>query len=239
MTLKLTSDDFSNKQIQILKLLFEKEYRQKELQEALSTTAPNLHYHLKQLEKLALIKKTTLFEVGNVKINSITLNPPARQQVRKIITKEVKNLTLITGFGLYETGYRVPDLVFNILKKYHYPITRIICFTSQDAKEKRLKHKEEEKLMEIDQYHIYTYNNYKYYESEFFEGIEKIISEEMQNSDVIIDVTPLSKLYSFKLLEIVNKYQIPAVYLGEDKDAKEKLYWMSNMRIEGTIESFD
>ena len=43
--------DFSKNQIKILKLLSEKEYLQNELQEALNTTAPNLHYHLSRLEK--------------------------------------------------------------------------------------------------------------------------------------------------------------------------------------------
>lgn len=103
MRISLTKEDFSERQIHILNLLFEKEYQQKDLQKALKTTAPNLYYHLNKLEELDLIKKKTLYEVGNVKINVISLNPTSRQQIRKIIGKEVSNFALITGFGELKT----------------------------------------------------------------------------------------------------------------------------------------
>ncbi|MHA1344523.1 MAG: winged helix-turn-helix domain-containing protein [Promethearchaeota archaeon] len=239
MKISLTREDFSERQIQILNLLFEKEYQQKDLQEALKTTAPNLHYHLNRLEELDLIKKKTLYQVGNVKINVISLNPASRQQVRKIIGKEVSNYVLITGFGALKTGYRVPDLVHNILIKYYYPISRVICFTTPDAREKRMEFKKEENLMEIDEFFVYPYEDYRFIESEFFQSIEMKISKEMEAANIIIDLTPLSKLFSFKLLELANKYQIPCVYLGMDKRGKNKLYWMSNMKIEGEIETFN
>ncbi|MBN1214480.1 MAG: helix-turn-helix transcriptional regulator [Candidatus Lokiarchaeota archaeon] len=239
MKISLTKEDFSERQIHILDLLFEKEYQQKNLQEALKTTAPNLYYHLNKLEELDLVKKNTLYEVGNVKINMISLNPASRQQVRKLIGKEVSNYVLITGFGELKTGYRVPDLVYNILIKYHYPISRVICFTSQDAKSKRMEFKEQENLIDIDEFFVYPYEDYRFIESGFFQSIEIKISEEMETANILIDLTPLSKLFSFKLLELANKYQIPCVYLGMDKQGNDKLYWMSNMKIEGKIETFD
>lgn len=239
MRLSLTKDDFSERQIQILNLLFEKEYQQKDLQEALKTTGPNLYYHLNKLEELDLIKKKTLYEVGNVKINQISLNPASRQQIRKIIGKEVKNFTLITGFGELETGYRLPDLIFQILTKYHYPISRLVCFTTPEAREKRLEQKVKENLKEVDEFITYSYEFYRFIESDFFQSIEIKISNEMENANIIIDLTPLSKLFSFKLLEIANKYQIPCLYLGMDKDGKNKLYWMSNMKVDGKIEKFN
>ena len=239
MKLNLSSEDFSKRQITILNLLFEREYQQKDLQEALETSAPNLHYHLNKLEELNLIRKKTLYEVGNVKINSVSLNPAARQQIRKIIGKEVKTYTLITGFGLYETGYRVPDLVFRILNRYHYPISRVVCFTTEDAQEKRFQFQDEEILMAINEFYLFPYPEYRYIESELFQSLEVKISKEMEEANIIIDLTPLSKLFSFKLLELANKYQIPCVYLGMGKDEENKLYWMSNMKIEGEIEPFD
>lgn len=239
MRVKLTSKDFSERQIQILNILFEKEYQQKELQEQLGTSAPNLHYHLNRLKELDLIRKKTLYKVGNVKINSISLNPGARQQVRKIIGKEVKNYTLISGFGLLETGYRVPDLIFNVLKKYNYLISRVVCFTTKESKEKRDENIKIENLMQIDEFFLFSYEEYRYIESEFFESVEIKISKEMETANILVDVTPLSKLFSFKLLELANKYQIPCIYLGKDKDSQDKLYWMSNMKIKGKIEPFD
>ena len=195
MRLKLTSEDFSEKQIQILYLLFEKEYQQKELQEKLDTSASNLHYHLNRLEELDLIRKKTLYQVGNVKINSISLFPAARQQVRKILGKDVKNYTLITGFGSLKTGYRVPDLVLNILRKYNFPITRIICFTTPDGKAKRDDHIIDENLIKIDEFVILPYKEYRHTESEFFQRIEDILSKEMKETDIIIDITPLSNYF--------------------------------------------
>lgn len=238
MRLKLTSEDFSERQIQILNILFEKEYQQKELQEKLGTSAPNLHYHLNRLEELDFIRKKTLFIVGNVKINSISLNPAARQQVRKIIGIEVKNYTLLTGFGSLKTGYRIPDLVLNILRKYKFPITRVICFTTPDGKEKRDEHRKEENLLKEDDLIILPYQEYRYTESEFFKRIEELISEEMKEADIILDLTPLSKFFSFKLLELANKYLLPCVYLGLDKEENDKLFWMGDMKIEGEIKSF-
>lgn len=239
MKIYLTKEDFSEKQTHILNLLFEKEYQQKDLQEVLKTSAPNLYYHLNKLEELDLVKKKTLYEVGNVKINIISLNPASRQQVRKIIGKQVSNYVLITGFGELKTGYRVPDLVYSMLIRYHYPISRLICFTTQDAQKKRKEFEDEENLMEIDDFYAYPYEDYRFIESEFFQSIEIKISKEMETANIIIDLTPLSKLFSFKLLELANKYQISCVYLGMDREGKNKLYWMSNMKIEGEIEIFD
>ena len=85
--------DFSKNQIKILKLLFEKEYLQNELQEALNTTAPNLHYHLSHLERHNLIKKETLHDVGSAKINRVSLNPSAREYIQKLLGYENKKST--------------------------------------------------------------------------------------------------------------------------------------------------
>jgi len=238
MRKKLYSKGISERQKHILELLSEKEYLQNKLQEALSMTAPNLHYHLTRLEATDLIKKETLYEIGNAKTNRISLNPAARQQVRQIIGLEIKYYTLITGLGALKTGYRVPDLVLKILKKYKFSITRIVCFSTPDAKKKREEHQLQEKLQKIDRYIIYPYVEYRYIESEFFQKAEHFLSEEMKDANIIIDLTPLSKLFSFKLLELANKYQLPCMYLGLDKNGRDKLFLMSNMRIEGEIKPF-
>lgn len=130
-------------------------------------------------------------------------------------------------------------MVYKKLIKYHYPISRVICFTSQDAKEKRIKFKDLENLIQIDEFFVYPYEDYRFIESKFFQSIEIKLSKEMESANIIIDLTPLSKLVSFKMLELANKYQIPCVYLGMDKEGKDKLYWMSNMKIEGGIETLN
>ena len=86
---------------------------------------------------------------------------------------------------------------------------------------------------------LFQSQKFRYINSEFFETVEVKISKEMEEANIIIDVTPLSKLFSFKLLELANKYQIPCIYLGMDKLGDDKLYLMSNMKIEGEIETFN
>lgn len=234
----INKETFAERQLQILNLLFEKDYIQNELEQTLEISAPNLHYHLKRLEDVDLVRKETLYKIGNAKCNRISLNPTARQLIRRILGKKIKHYTLITGYGELKTGYRVPDLVYKILRKYKFSITRIICFTTPEAMKKRDDHLENEELLEIDKQIQFPYNEYRYIESNFFNTVESIISEEMKNANIIIDLTPLSKLFSLKLLELSNKYEIPCIYLGKDADEKEKLYSMTNMKIKSEIKSF-
>ncbi|MEE9377293.1 MAG: winged helix-turn-helix domain-containing protein [Candidatus Lokiarchaeia archaeon] len=238
MIFSLSSDDFSENQIQILKLLFDKDYLQQELQNALSTTGSNLHYHLNRLKKYNLIRKEIVQKIGNARINRISLNPSARQYIRKILRFKVKDYTLITGFGTLGTGYKLPDTVFQILREIYYPISRIVCFTSPDAIEKREEHQEQENLRKFDHFIEFPYEDYRNIESEFFQKVENILSVEMKSADIIIDLTPLSKLFSFKLLEMANKYYLPCVYLGINEEGNYELLSMSNMKIEGIIQPF-
>lgn len=100
--------DFSKNQIKILRLLFEKEYLQNELQEALKTTAPNLHYHLSCLEGYNLIIKRTLYEVGSAKINRITLNPSAREYIRKSLGYKNKKSTRNNASKISDSSNKPP-----------------------------------------------------------------------------------------------------------------------------------
>ncbi|MHA1843121.1 MAG: winged helix-turn-helix domain-containing protein [Promethearchaeota archaeon] len=239
MKKNLIKKDFPETQIKILRLLFKREYQQKELQRKLKTTGSNLHYHLNRLEDLGLIQRITLQQVGNVKINNILLNSTARQQVRQILGYEIKNFTLITGYGVLKEGYKVPDRVFKLLKEKRYPISKIICFTSPDAEAKRKEKQESEKLIEIHKTFSYNYEDYRNLGSKFFKEVESIISKEMKNADIILDLTPLSKLYTLKLLELSNKYLIPSVYCAMDEKKNYRLYSLSKMKIEGEIKLFD
>ena len=238
MIFGLTSNDFSENQIKILNLLFEKEYLQNELQKALKTTGSNLYYHLTRLEEYNLVQKETLHKIGNAKINRISINPSSRQHIRKILGFKVKNYTLITGFGSLGEGYKLPDSVLKKLKEKYYPISRIVCFTSPDALKLRKKNQKQENLVKIDRFIKFLYKEYRNINSEFFQKVEKIVSEEMKSADIIIDLTPISKLFSFKLLAMANKYFLPCVYLGINKEGNNELYSMSNMKIEIEIQPF-
>jgi DNA-binding MarR family transcriptional regulator len=121
MSFNPTRQDFSKNQILILKLLFEKDYLQNELQKALNTTAPNLHYHLSRLEAHNLIQKETLQEVGSAKINKISLNPVTREKVRRILGSKDKISVRKKASRTREKVYKSPS---NVSKKFKNPSYR-------------------------------------------------------------------------------------------------------------------
>ncbi|MBD3214400.1 MAG: ArsR family transcriptional regulator [Candidatus Lokiarchaeota archaeon] len=231
--------NFPETQIKILELLFEDEYLQGDLKEKLATTGSNLHYHLSNLEKNNLIIKETVYQIGNAKQNKIRINPTARQIVRKTLGHKLENFTLITGYGSLGEGYKLPQVSYNLLKQINYPINRIICFTSQDAIEKRKEKIKNDVLSEIKVNLNYKYEDYRHIDSNFFNEIENIINNEIKNSDIIIDLTPLSKLYSFTLLKLANKFKLPCFYIGLDKNEDYELINMTNMKIYGEFKEFD
>jgi hypothetical protein len=223
------------KQIEILKLLMEKPIKQNELGQKLKITPPALLYHIDKMENTGLIVKRTLYTIGNAKVNEISINPTALQQIRKILGMKATKLTLITGYGSLDVGYRLPDKALALLQD-QYLVDRIVCFTSKDAESIRAKKTKEENLKSIDRSFCYDYSEYRFLESSFYKTVESVLSEELQTSDVLIDLTPLSKLYSFKMLEIANRYNLPCFYIGSDENNNDILLWMSNMKIIGEIE---
>jgi len=118
--------DFSTNQIKILKLLLEKEYLQNELQEALKTTAPNLHYHLSRLEEHNLIIKETLHKVGSAKINRISLNPTTRDYVQKLLGLKKKISKRSKGSTGPRNNGKLPNRAFKKLKNNYNRISLII-----------------------------------------------------------------------------------------------------------------
>ena len=124
--------DFSKNQIKILKLLFEKEYLQNELQELLDTTAPNLHYHLSRLEEQNLIQKDTLYEVGSAKINKISLNPSSRDYIGKLLGYKNKKSNRNIASKIPKSSNKPPSRVLKKLKNNYFRISIIIillCLT--------------------------------------------------------------------------------------------------------------
>jgi len=235
MNIKKYKTKISERQKLILKSLMEKSYRQNELQELLGITSPGLLYHLNILEKFNLIIKTTIQQIGNAKINEVSINTFQLQRIREILDLKIKNCTLITGFGELGTGYQLPDASSELLKKHHYKINRIVCFTTKKAEAIRNEKVKEEKLVKIHQYYYYDYEEYRNLNSSFFLDLDGIILEEIKEANLLIDITPLSKLYSFEMLKKANKYGLLCFYMGQDEEGKDKLIWMSKVKIEGEI----
>lgn len=225
----------SLKQKQIIELLLEKHYLQNELQDILGISASALFYQLNTLEKKNIIEKKTIFQIGNAKKNKISLNPTSLQLIRKIMDIKIEKLTLITGYGTLGTGYRLPDIAYKLLINNYFKINRVVCFTSNDALKIRNSKIMQEKLIKIDNNYKFEYNDFRNLHSILFQDLEKILQKELSESNIIVDLTPMSKLFSFKLLELCNRFKLPCFYIGQDENNNSELIWMSNIKIEGEI----
>lgn len=117
---------FSKNQLEILKLLYKNDYLQKELQKALNTTGPNLHYHLSRLEEYKLIHKETLYKVGNAKINKISLNPSSREYIQKLFGLRKKNPPITNISTILKKDYKCPTKRLEKHKTKHFKISLII-----------------------------------------------------------------------------------------------------------------
>ncbi|MCP4762856.1 MAG: hypothetical protein GY870_13840 [archaeon] len=231
-------------QITILNNLINKSQLQSELHISVKAelgkeiSKQNFSYHLKKLEEKSLILKIKTEEWGAAHKNRISINPMKRQYIRTLISNEINNYTLITGFGFIKKGYLIPDISYKELKKFGYNIDRVVCFTSKDARRKRKT--AEEQLIKINKY----YDKYEYEKdycninSELYSNLEEILKKEIKSNNVIIDLTPLSKLFSFKLLELCNKYNLPCFFLGMGPDNTSHMIGMSTMKISGKMQHF-
>ncbi|TFF87649.1 MAG: hypothetical protein EU549_04355 [Promethearchaeota archaeon] len=88
-----------------------------------------------------------------------------------------------------------------------------------------MKKSEDIILSEDMEIHSHDYKLYRSYKTDAFEDLKATILAEIQEFRVILDITPLSKLYSFKLQEYSEKYNIPSFYIGKDKDDNNHLIW--------------
>ncbi|MCF2141278.1 MAG: hypothetical protein K9W44_14565 [Candidatus Lokiarchaeota archaeon] len=97
-------------------------------------------------------------------------------------------------------GHRIPDIVFNALRRLNFPITRIVCFTTQDSKVIRDAKEKEEKLIKVEKYHYqYRYReDFCNLDSKLYQhDLDHILREELKSANLILDLTPMSKLFSF------------------------------------------
>jgi DNA-binding MarR family transcriptional regulator len=230
----MNKEEFSEKQLTILSLLMEKPYIQKDLQKELGISSPGLLYHLNKLENWNFIQKITLQQVGNAKINEISIDPIQLQNIRRILGLKTDKCTLITGFGELGTGYQIPDQAFSLLQNKFYRIDQVVCITTRKAKEIRESKQQEEKSIDIARYYAeYEYNDFRNLESQFFKDLDGILRNELTDSNLIIDITPLSKLYSFEMLKRANEYQLACYYIGKDPEGKDSLIWMTDIHLKG------
>ncbi|WP_371805349.1 winged helix-turn-helix domain-containing protein [Candidatus Lokiarchaeum ossiferum] len=215
----------NDKQLHILALLEKKPYQQKDLAVAIGISGAGLLYNLNKLEEADLITKKTLATVGNVSLNEIAIHPNAIQRVRSLLGISKDHYTLITGFGLdsptFGPSYEIPLKSKALLQKEGYVISRIVAFVTPKSNLKDAK-----KFETFDVVHEYPYLEYRNDDSSIFQNLESLIQSEQKDSNVILDLTPLTKLLTIRLLEISVKYKIPSFYLGKTTGDEDFLLWV-------------
>lgn len=227
-----TAEDFAENQLIILEKLLEKSYMQKDLAKELGISGAGLLYHINKLEEeTQLITRKTTVEVGSVKLKEISLNPNAIQKVRNILGHKTDGFTLISGMGkdYPETEYfshRLPAKAKTLLEEMGYKIHRVVTFITDESKIDKAR-----EIINIDKVFKAKYNDYRNLDSDLMKKIETELQQEMKQNDLILDLTPLSKLLSIKLLEFSYKYQVPSFYLGQrekEGETENFIIWINH-----------
>lgn len=212
------------KKKKIIQILLKSPILQKNLAIQLKIKPSTLHYHLSELKKLKLILIEEVDSFGSVVINKIRINSIFLNQFRSFFKIKSKNITLISGIGLH--GIEVPYKTLKMLENLFYKINRLVCFVTKESLKSKKENLEPEKRYDIDKTIMYEYSDYRNLESKFCKDIESILGIELEKADLILDATPLSKIFSLKILEIATQFRMPCVYLGLDDNNKDKLFWL-------------
>ncbi|MHC1590842.1 MAG: hypothetical protein ACXQS8_02050 [Candidatus Helarchaeales archaeon] len=219
-------EEFHENQLKMLELLLEKPYQQKDLVTAMEMSGAGLLYHINILEKKKLISRKTIATVGNVSLKVISIHPNAIQRVRLLTGLESDSYTLFSGMGKDFQGWEpsaIPFTAKTLLEDEGYVISRIVAFITDESNIDNAK-----KLVNIDRVIEYPYFDYRNESSEIFLKLESVIQEEMRDANLILDLTPLTKLLTIKLLELSTKYHIPSFYLGKKENGDNYLLWIYN-----------
>ena len=132
-------------------------------------------------------------------------------------------------------GISITWWISKLIKKTSLQDWKIACFTSIDALKIREEKISEENLIKISKYYLYDHNEYRNLDSYLFSELDGILREELKDANLIIDITPLTKLFSLILLKKSNEYDLPCFYIGKENKGNNKLIWMSNIKIEGEL----
>jgi hypothetical protein len=240
----------SKRELQIVSIILQHggSIRQKQLCSVLNISRSALSRHIAhlQLDK-SLIQRTIVETIGNAKLVEISLNPNRFQELRKLLGRPSNCFTLISGIGLYQPPAVPPPstanftsppisheeavIMYNELVAEKYLIDNIIIFGSPQSNFAATKNLLPNHLQSHIRFLQYPFEDYQNPESRLFKtDLEMIIQEELKKTDLIFDLTPLTKLWTIKLLDYAKDYKIPACYLSSlkrnDLDAGTQLIWV-------------
>jgi len=153
----------------------------------------------------------------------IALKPEVAQSTRKLLGIEAPNL-LISGYTWNpqkpEDLTPIKNYIDAIIKleKEGIKINKIVCFTTPQAREKRIQHKiKPEPNIEIEEPFQTYQTNLEWIQSK----LEEQIRQNIWTHNIIIDITPLTKLYTIAAINTAKKYGIKTIY-----HFAEKIIWI-------------
>jgi len=203
-------------QKKILQLILQgyKEIRQITKEMGMSRNA--IHYQLRRLEERDLIKKKTLINVGNVSVGIVELNFLRMEDIRSILGLQAEGNALLTGCTWNprykdDSTLKLPDNSKMLLEREGFKINKVICFTTSEARDRRATLD----LPEFD-YVIHDFASYQSFNIK--QSILKVLRENLEKHSVILDMTPLTKIFSIVLLELAHEYGLPIFYTVRSGD---------------------
>ncbi|MFX1294492.1 MAG: ArsR family transcriptional regulator [Promethearchaeota archaeon] len=210
----------SQTDIKLLKLLLEGPQLQKDLPKKLKVKRPTIKYHVDRLEEEGLINKKLIAEAGPIKVVELAINKLALPQIRKKLNLHINKRTLISGFTFDPRiqdidTLKLPDITRYLLTSEGYEVDKLVCFTTKIAMQERKK----ENLPMIDRYIPYPFKIYQ--DPSFSQIVEQELAQEILNADVIIDITPLTKIYTITMLNIAHHYKLPVVYVARENSTSK------------------
>lgn len=210
----------------LLKLLLEGPQLQKDLPKRLKVKRPTVKHHVDRLEQEGLINKKLIAKAGPIKIIQLEINKLALTQIRQRLALHVNKRTLISGFT-YDPRIqdsdtlKLPDITRRLLVEKEYLVDKLVCFTTKIAMEERNK----ANLPPVDRYIPHPFKVYQ--DPSFLKIAKQELAQEILNADVVIDITPLTKIYTITMLNIAYHYKLPVVYVARENSTAKLIFQTS------------
>ncbi len=208
----------------LLALLMKGPQLQKDLPRLLKVKRPTIKYHVDRLEEEGLIIKKIIAHAGAIKIVQLELDKLALPLIRKILQLPSNKRTLISGFTYDpriqdKETLKLPDISRRLLEKEGNKLDKLVCFTTPLAMQER----ERAGLPLIDRYISYPFETYQ--DPSFADIAKRELAEELTHAEIIIDITPLTKIYTITMLQIAHLYHLPVIYIARNQSTCKLIHF--------------
>ena len=106
------------------------------------------------------------------------------------------------------------------LNKQGYKIKNVIAYITPESSLGLAR-----KLFDFNEVITFPYNEFRNPNSKVFTTFHSLIRKYSSSTNLILDTTPLTKLFTLKLLQLSIQYQIPSFYYGKTNYDTNQLIW--------------